>query len=232
MLGLVIAALLISGLSVVSARYLALPAILCIIPFTLIVIYSEYLRTTFLNRPVIKTQDSPEISDKARFGPGDPLRSLMRTLRSIRRGLYLILIFFSMLFYFMVTYETTEAHDFSLFYQIVAPAYLGILAIVIAFAILVIRRETQNTVTEHFRLAITGLVQMYVFFALVTLGGLLIGTEVSGDILTSRIELSEVFGSMDSALNISRLLVLQFSVLAFPAGLLYLYAMIRDFMSS
>jgi hypothetical protein len=71
---------------------------------------------------------------------------------------------------------------------------------------------------------------MYVIFALVTVVDLLLGTEVSGAILTRSVGLSKTLESVDSFLNFCRLIAIESAVLAFPVGLLYLYAMIKDFM--
>jgi hypothetical protein len=201
-------------------------------------LYNEYLNTAFLRASVTETQSS-EVLNKSKTDIASPYRSLgekldprsvLRNLRGIRPFLYTILFLFLILFYFMVTLQPAEKHSFSLFYEVVVAAYLGMLAIIIAFAVLVIRRQTQREVTEHFRRAITGLVQMYVIFALVTVAGLLLGTEVSGDILTGGVGLSVILESVDNFLNLCRLLAVESAVLAFPVGLLYLYAMIRDFM--
>ena len=226
----VIALLLILGLPVLLTWHFERPVILCLIPFTLIVLYHEYLRNTYLNKPTAKVQSAQDVSHK-KPDLVAPFRSLPGALRSVRAPAYLILVTFSGLFYLMILPQTTQAYDFGLFFQAVAPAYLGILAIVIAFAVLVIRREAQQEIGMHFRLAITGLVQMYVVFALVTAVGLLIGTDVSGDFVMTSMKLSEIVKSVDSILNVCRLLILQFAVSAFPVGLLYLYAMIRDFMT-
>ena len=239
-LGWIIAIILMSGLCIVLGWYFALPAILLFIPFTFVIFYNEYLSTTFLRTIVTETESSKVLNESKtditapyrslgeKLGP----RSVLRNLRGIRPLLYATLSLFFGVFYFMVTLEPGEIHYFNLFYEVVVAAYLGILAIVIAFAVLVIRRETQQNITEHFRLAITGLVQMYVLFALVTVVGLLIGTEVSGDILLGSVALSEILESVDSFFNFCRILAIEFAVLAFPVGLLYLYAMIKDFMRS
>lgn len=239
-LGWIIAIILIPSLYIVLGWYFAQPVILLFIPFTFVLLYNEYLSTAFLRAPVTQTQ-SGEVLHESKTDITAPYRSLgeklnprsaLRNLWGIRPFLYGILIFFFILFYFIVTQVPAEKHYFSLFYEAVAAAYLGILAIVIAFAVLVIRRETLQEVTEDFRRAVTGLVQMYVIFALITVVGLILGTEVSGDILTRSMELSEILESVDSLLNVCRLLTLEFAVLAFPVGLLYLYAMIKDFMKS
>lgn len=229
----------------VLGRHFALPIILCLIPLTLIVLYIEYLRTKFLSASITEA-GSAQVSDMSKTDITAPYRrlgqiligqilrpkSFLRNLQGIRPLLYGILIVFSVIFYFIVTKEPAEKHSFTLFYEVVAAAYLGILAIVIAFAVLVIRGHTQQEVTEHFRRAIMGLVKMYVVFALITVVGLLLGTEVSGSILTRSVEFSEILGSADSFLNLCRLLVVEFAVLVFPIGLLYLYAMIKDFLGS
>jgi hypothetical protein len=239
-LGLITAIVVIPSLYIVLGWLFAQPVILLFIPFTFVLLYNEYLSTAFLRAPVTKTQRG-EVLHESKTDITAPYRSLgetlnprgaLRNLWGIRPFLYGILIFFSILFYFIVTQVSAEKHYFSLFYEAVAAAYLGILAIVIAFAVLVIRRETLQEVTEDFRRAVTGLVQMYVIFALITVVGLILGTEVSGDILTRSMELSEILESVDSLLNVCRLLTLEFAVLAFPVGLLYLYAMIKDFMRS
>jgi len=73
---------------------------------------------------------------------------------------------------------------------------------------------------------------MYVIFAIVTVAGLLLGTEVSSDILLGSAGLSKILESVDSLLNFCRILAVESAILAFPVGLLYLYAMIKDFMRS
>ena len=232
------AIVVIPSLYIVLGSCLELPInVLLLIPFTLLLFYNEYLITVFLRAPVTRTR-SGEVLHESKTDITAPYRSLrekadprsaLRDVWGIRRPLYGILILFFIIFYFIVTQEPAEKHSFSLFYEAVAAAYVGMLAIVIAFAVLVIRRETLQEVTEHFRRAITGLVQMYVIFALVTVVGLLLGTEVSGDILTRSVGLSEILESVDSLLNVCRLLAAEFAVLAFPVGLLYLYAMIKVF---
>lgn len=236
----IIAIILIPGPCIVLGWYLALPLILLFIPLAFVISYNEYLSTKFLRTIVTETESSKILNGSKtnitspyhRLGEELDPRSVLKNLRGIRPLLYATLFLFSGVFYFMVTLEPGEIHYFNLFYEVVAAAYLGILAIVIAFAVLVIRRETQQNITEHFRLAIMGLVQMYVLFALVTVAGLLIGTEVSGDILLGSVALSEILESVDSFLNFCRILAIEFAVLAFPVGLLYLYAMIKDFMRS
>lgn len=210
------------------AELLALPMILCVIPFTVILLYNQYLRTTFLSAPIKETQSNREVSDKSLKDIKAPFRSL-RNLRNIRPGLYAILIIFYILFLFMVTRQSTVIDDISLFYEVVVSAYLGILAIVIAFAVIIIRKESNQTTAGHLKLAILGLAQMYVFFALVTVAGLLMGTEVNGEILTQSIKISEIPWSVNTIFNFLRLFILEFAVLAFPAGLWYLRAMIQDF---
>jgi hypothetical protein len=226
----VIAMLLIAVFTLLFTWLFERPVILSLIPFALIVLYNEYLMTTYLNKPIVEPQTDHLVSDK---GPiiVATFRSLPKTLRSIRRPVYLILIVFSAVFYFTITQQSSQTCDFSIFYQAVTPAYFGILAIVIAFAVLVIRRDTKQRITGNLRLAINGLVQMYVVFALVNVFGLLIGTDVTGEILTSSTKLNDIIGSADNILHVFQPLVLQFNVSAFPVGLLYLYAMIRDFMT-
>lgn len=242
-LGLVTAATVIFGLYIILSSYFTLPIALSFFPLIFILVCTEYINTKFL-RVFDREIQSSEGLDESKYDKPKHYRVVLRNLRSIRhrvvlrnlRGirpwLYGILILFFAIFYFIVTQEPAGMHDFSLFYEVVAAAYLGILAIVIAFAVLVIRRQTQQELTEHFRRAITGLVQMYVFFAFVTVVGLLLGTEVSGEILTRGAGLGEIFESVDSILNLCRLLIVETAVLAFPAGLLYLYAMIQDFLRS
>jgi len=230
-LGLVTAATVIFGLYIILSSYFTLPIALSFFPLTFILVYTEYLNIKFL-RVFDREIQSAEGLHESKSDKTKPYRIVLRNLRGIRPWLYGILILFFAIFYFIVTQEPAEMHDFSLFYKVVAAAYLGILAIVIAFAVLVIRRQTQQEVTEHFRRAITGLVQMYVFFAFVTVVGLLLGTEVSGEILTGGAGLGEILESGDSILNLCRLLTVESAVLAFPVGLLYLYAMIQDFLRS
>lgn len=249
------ALLWITAIVVIPSLYIGLGSclelpinVLLLIPFTFVLFYNEYLIAVFLRPPVTRTR-SGEVLHESKTDITAPYRSLgekvdprsalrekvdpripLRDVWRIRRPVYGILILFFIIFYFIVTQEPAEKHSFSLFYEAVAAAYVGMLAIVIAFAVLVIRRQPQQEVTEHFRRAITGLVQMYVIFALVTVVGLLLGTEVSGDILTRSVGLGEILESVDSLLNVCRLLAVEFAVLAFPVGLLYLYAMIKDFM--
>jgi len=239
-LGWIIAIVIILGLYPVLGWYFAYPVILLFIPFTFVLLYVEYLRSTFLGRAAKKAQGS-DVIDKSETDIGTPYRSfraklaprdVLRNLSGIRWSLYIVLIFFLCLFYFLVTQADMERPDFSFFYQAVIYAYLGILAIVIAFAILVIQRRTQKQATEHLRRALTGLVQMYIVFVLITVTGLLLGTDVNGEILTRSAELSEILSSVDSFLNICRIIAVEFSILAFPAGLLYLHAMIKDFLRS
>lgn len=226
----VIAVPLILGLPVLFAWLFQRPIILSLVPFGLIVLYNEYLMTTYLTKPAEEPQINPDVSHKGSTVVATFL-SLPRTLRSIRRPVYPTLIFFSAVFYFTLTQQASQTYDSSIFYQAVAPAYFGILAIVIAFAVLVIRPDKGQRTTEHLRLPITGLVQMYVVFALVNVFGLLIGTGPIGHILTATTNFNDIIGSADNMLHILQLLVLQFAVSAFPVGLLYLYAMIRDFMT-
>lgn len=226
----VIGFLLVFVLPLLLASLLERPFMLCFIPFTFVLLYNEYLRTTYMTEPIAELQNAPEASGEAsRFAT--PFRSLPMTLRGIRWPVYVLLTLFSLVFYWTITQDTSRTYDFSIFYQAVAPAYFGILAIVIAFAVLVIRRDTQQSITGHLRLAIIGLAKMYVVFALVNVVGLLMGTQVSARILTTSMELNDIIRSMDNTLHVLRLLILQFSISAFPVGLLYLYAMIRGFMS-
>jgi len=225
-----VAALLIAGLVPLLAWLFERSVILSLIPFALIVTYNEYLMTTYLTKTIPQPQSDATVSEKGSSILAS-FRSLPRSLRSIRRPVYLILIIFSGTFYFTVTRQASQPCDFAIFYQAVAPAYFGILAIVIALAVLVIRRDTHQPITEHLRLPITGLVQMYVVFALVNVFGLLMGTQVSGYIFTTSMHFSEIMTSVDTALDVLRLLIIQFAVSAFPVGLLYLYAMIRDFLT-
>jgi hypothetical protein len=227
----ILAVLLSIGLPLLFTWLFEHPIILLVTPLALIVLYNEYLRTTYLTKPTEEPQSNPDVSDKGSIVVST-FSSIPRTLSSYRRPVYMILLFFSFVFYFIIIQQASHTYDFSIFYQAVAPAYFGILAIVIAFAVLVIRRDTEQPMPAHLRLPINGLVQMYVIFALVNVLGLLLGTDVTGEILTAGTKLSDIFGSPDKFLHVSRLLVLQFSVLAFPVGLLYLYAMIRDFMTT
>jgi len=226
----VIGFLLVFVLPLLSVSLFKRPFILCFIPFTFVLLYNEYLRTTYMTKPIAELQSGQEVSGKASI-LATPFRSLPTTLRGIRWPVYVLLTVFSLVFYWTIIQGTSRTYDFSIFYQAVAPAYFGILAIVIAFAVLIIRRDTQQSITRHLRLAIIGLAKMYVVFALVNVVGLLMGTEVSGQILTTSMQLNEIITSMDNTLHVLRLLILQFSISAFPVGLLYLYAMIRGFMT-
>ncbi|HEX73931.1 MAG TPA: hypothetical protein G4N93_02120 [Dehalococcoidia bacterium] len=238
-LGWITAIIIILVLYVTAAYYLERPAVLVLIPFTFVLLYVEYLRSTFLGR-VPKEAQGSEVIDKSKPGIGAPYRSIpsrliprdsVRNLLGIRWYLYLILIFFLCLF-LALTQLGIEGTRFGSFYEAVIYAYVGILAIVIAFAVLVIQRGTQKNRTEHLKRALEGLVQMYVIFALIAVTGLLLGTDINGEVLTRSVEPSEILGSANAALNICRILTTEFTILAFPAGLLYLHAMIKDFIRS
>ena len=211
------------------AELIARPIILCVIPLAAIMFYNQYLRNTFLSKPGTEVQSGQEVSVKFKKDIGVSIRNICANLLSIGPGLFVILIIFFTLFYFMIT-QQSKIDNISLFYEVVVTAYLGILAIVIAFAV-IIRKESKQSKTGHLKLAISGLAQMYVFFALVTVAGLLMGSEVNSDILslTINIKLSDIFQSLNGIINILRILILEFAVLAFPAGLWYLRAMIQDF---
>ena len=227
----VLPVLLSIGLPLLFTWLFEQPIILLVIPLALIVLYNEYLTTTYLTKPTADPQSNPHVPDKGSIVVST-FRSIPRTLSSYRRPVYTILLLFSVVFCFIIIQQASHTYDFSIFYQAVAPAYFGILAIVIAFAVLVIRRDTEHPMPAHLRLPINGLAQMYVIFALVTVFGLLLGTDVTGEILTAGTKLTDILWPPDKFLHVCRLLVLQFSVSAFPVGLLYLYAMIQDFMTT
>lgn len=239
-LGWIAATIVMLGLYVTTACYLARPAILVLIPFTFILLYAEGLRSTFLgpklraaegSRLISREQADTETAYASFRGRFDPRVSL-KNLTGIRWSLGLILLFFLCLFYLVVTQLGIEETRFDSFYEAVIYAYVGILAIVIAFTVLVIQRGTQKNRTEHLKRALEGLVQMYVIFALIAITGLLLGTDINGEVLTRSVEPSEILGSVNAFLNISRILTIEFTILAFPAGLLYLHAMIKDFLKS
>jgi len=239
-LGWITAIIVILVLYVIAAYYLERPAILVLIPFTFVSLYAEHLRSKFLGGAVKEAQDS-EVIDRPETDAVTPYpilgiklpsrRDVLRNLAGIRLSLYPILIFFLCLF-LAVTQLGIEETPFGSFYEAVIYAYVGILAIVIAFAVLVIQRGTQKNRTEHLKRALEGLVQMYVIFALIAVTGLLLGTDINGEVLTRSVEPSEILGSVNASLNICRILTTEFTILAFPAGLLYLHAMIKDFIRS
>lgn len=240
LLGWTIAFIMTLPIYIGSYWYFADLRILLLIPFTFILLYVEYLRSTFLGRAVKGAQskgnkgvdksetdiETPYLSIRRKLAP----RDVLRNLAGIRSSLYGTLIVFFVLFYIIVTQVAIGGSHFSPFYEAVIYAYLGILAIVIAFTVLVLQRRSQKQATEHLRRALAGLVQMYVVFVFITVAGLLLGTDVNVEVLTRSVELSEILGSLDAFFNICRILAIEFTILAFPAGLLYLYAMIKDFL--
>jgi len=238
-LGWIVAIILIPLPYIFASWYTSDLVILLLIPFTFILFYIEYLRTAFLRTPTKETSPSrtpnPSQTDvqtsytaiKSKLVPKD---ILLANLRSVRWPLYLSLMFFVVLFYIVVAYVHEDTYDYRSIYEAIIYAYIAILAIVIAFAILILQRQSTKKVTEPLRQALKALVQMYVIFVLITLTGLLIGTEVDGTILTTT-TLGQLFTSIDSFFNICRILALEFTILSFPSGLLYLYAMIKDFLT-
>lgn len=240
-LGWIIAIIIIPGIYIVFSWYFAYPAILLFIPFTFILMYFEYLRTTFLRPEVVKAQDSKapvkleaDTDTGAIFTSfrGKLAKDVLRNVAGIRWSLWSILIFFFSLFYFLATQVLLSKPNFDSFYEAVIYAYIGILAIVIAFAVLVIERGPREEATQHLKRALSGLIQMYTMFTLITVAGFLLGTDVNGEILTRSVELHEILSSIDNLFNIFRILAIEFAILAFPAGLLYLYAMVKDFLRS
>jgi hypothetical protein len=237
--GLITAIIIILVIYITAAYYLAYPAILVLFPFTFIVIYAEYLRSAFLGGAVKEAQssgviDRPKtdaVTTYLNFRIKLASRDVLRNLRGIRWSLGLISVIFLCLF-LTVTQLGIEGTHFGSFYEAVIYAYVGILAIVIAFAVLVIQRRPQEPRAAHLKRALEGLVQMYVVFALIAITGFLLGTDINGKILTQSTGFREILGSLDDLLNISRILATEFTVLAFPASLLYLHAMIKDFLRS
>lgn len=223
-----IAIILIFFIGFTTALKFERPIYIGFIPFALIALYHEYLRAKFLRVITEESQSRSGVSGKAIRIITSPIRSIL-SIRSIRKRLYFVLLLFSGLFYLMVTQESTATDNISLFYEIMVPAYLGILAIVVAFTVIVVRREPQKIMPVHLESVISSLAKMYVLFALATMAGLLLGSEVNSDILTQSIKLGKLMESVNGNVSIFRIFILEFAVLAFPTGLLYLHAMIEDF---
>jgi len=220
--GWLMTVLIILSLYVALSWYMSMPMILLFFPATFVMGYGLYLRNSFLGVAV-----PPGSGFRERMDP----RKALKNLWGIRWSLVIMLTFFSALFYFVVMNVPSDELPFGLLYEVVAPAYLGILAIVIAFAILFVPQKGKDEATTHFRNAVVGLAQMYLFFAMITLVALLLGTKIDNGIFIGKNSLNIILDSVRNLINICRILAAEFTILTFPVGLWYLYAMIKDFMT-
>ena len=110
-----IAVLLIVGLPFLFTWLFQRPLILSLTPFALIVLYNEYLTTTYLTKSTPQPQTDHRMSH-IRPGVVATFLSLPKTVRSIRRPVYLILIFFTAVYFFTITQHTSQTYHSTVFY--------------------------------------------------------------------------------------------------------------------
>lgn len=226
--------LLIFGLFVILSWHFEMPQILLFFPVAAIALDRLYLRSSFLKPTNSQMEEINNEADVNTGAIGTDIRGrinfepALRNLAGIFWSLNIVLVLFFGIFYFIIMNVPSEDMPFSFLYGVVAPAYLGILAIVIAFAVLVADKKEKPL--AHIKTGVMGLVQMYVLFSLATLVGLLFGTKIDPSILVGKHELGAYIGQVSGLINICRILAVEFTVLAFPVGIVYLYALIKDFM--
>jgi hypothetical protein len=119
-------------------------------------------------------------------------------------------------------------------YGVIIPTYLGILAIVIAFTVLVVGSNgIKIKRVEEMRVAFKRLAGMYVVFTIISLSAMLLGTDLDANFVFTQVNINECSLSDDSIsclLDVCRVLAAELVVLIFPVGLGYLRAVINDFM--
>jgi hypothetical protein len=117
----------------------------------------------------------------------------------------------------------------NLIYEIGIPAYLGVLAIVIAFAVLVVGKNDIKD-GEYLRTAIKSLTLTLVTFACISIAGMLLGTEINGEIKLLEINMRDFTGDSSTYLSLARILIAEVEVLSIAVGLWYLQAVVKDFL--
>lgn len=193
----------ITALFVLASLLINSTGVMLLLPLSLMILYTDYLRFNFFNNY------SNQYYSRTIIATG----------------------FFSIVFMILLMINQITNDTASTMYSTAIGVYIALLTVVAGFTVYILTQRQHGGVHVVIRTPLLGLTQFCLVITGVAVVGRFMGTELDSNIFAQGTTLGAVFGDPISVLVFFRVLMLYFAIASFPFALIYLYATIRDFLS-
>jgi hypothetical protein len=195
--------------------------VLLLLPLSELLMYWVYIRESF-----IETQPNDSEQVQLRI---ENLKNYLR--KRVNLMFTLVFVFAVLPLLFIKGIVLPVPATFGALYSVSLTVYAIIFSVVTAFGVLGLGRDETNSRKGALERPLLGLAHMCVVFFLISLVGTVLGIDVDTTLFAAGTTLGEALSLETLGVGVIRVLLIESIIISFPFTLVYLYAILRTFLS-